>query len=338
MLKAIGTLQLLLAPVFVVPALTAQDGETSSPMSGRSLQDQLDATLASVEYLAGLRSAARAGDTAAVRAIVHATEAPRDTTNQRNDRLGSLQDDLARLRFQLDRLLGDPTELSAITAMPPSVVSALGLSGPQPSRIDTGDVLTGRSGLMKPMTPEGIGAADAAGNPEVDPTGAAPGTTSTPGALNTEAGVLPNPMAARPDHIPGTGQSVGSLQGLDASMRAAISGDIGPLDHVSDPSRRRGNEAVALEEEGYVADPIHLGKLLVRASRPAEAVEILKKHQTGPGARYWLARALQDLDRETEAIALFRLIKDDGTAGIYSRHAAQDLEFLEFKSSLRKKP
>ncbi|MFT7167579.1 MAG: hypothetical protein ACI80K_000701 [Paracoccaceae bacterium] len=332
MLKAIGTIQLMLAPVFVVPALTAQDGETTSPMSGQSLQDQLDATLASVQYLAGLRSAARAGDTNAVRAIVHATEAPRGATI---GRAATLQDDLARLRFQLDRLLGDPDEVSAITAMPASVVTALGLSGPRPASLDSSDVLTGRSGVLMPRV-TGPTSAEGASNAAGEPAVAVPDATVTPTVLTSSPNVLPNPMAARPDHIPGTGQSVGSLQGLDASMRAALSGGIGPLDHVSDSSRRRGNEAVTLEEKGYVADPMHLGKLLVRAKRPAEAVEILK-HQTGPGGRYWLARAFQDLDREAEATALFRLIADDGTAGIYSRHASKDLEFLEFKAALRKK-
>ena len=145
MLKAIGTLQLVLAPLFVVPALTAQDGDDTSPMSGQSLQSQLDATLASVEYLPGLRSASRTGDASAVRAIVNATEAPRDTTLLRNERLATLQDDLARLRFQLDRLLGNPAEVAAITAMPPSVVSALGLGGARSAEAQVDEILTGRS-------------------------------------------------------------------------------------------------------------------------------------------------------------------------------------------------
>ncbi|QDV05001.1 hypothetical protein Poly30_04960 [Planctomycetes bacterium Poly30] len=327
MLKAIGTLQLLLAPMFVFPAMTAQDEDGASPMSGQTLQNQLEATLASVEYLAGLRASARTGDAASVRAILRATEAPRDTAPLRNDRLASLQDDLARLRFQLDRLLADPSEVSAITAMPASVVSALGLGGPRRSDDISAEALTGRSGASLPASS--------------DP--AAPDATIMPGLPESErtsdesTAPYPDPMASRPDDLAGMGQSIGTVTGLDATMRAAIAGDIAPLDHVSESSRRRGNEAVTLEEEGYVADPVHLGKLLVRAGRPAEAVETLKRHQTGPGARYWLARALQDLDRETEAIALFRLIADDGTAGIYSRHAAQDLEFLEFKASLKKK-
>ena len=43
--------------------------------------------------------------------------------------LESLQTDLARLRFQLDRLLGTPSEVKAIMQLPGSVVRSLGLAG-----------------------------------------------------------------------------------------------------------------------------------------------------------------------------------------------------------------
>ncbi|MEM8709425.1 MAG: hypothetical protein AAGG01_00620 [Planctomycetota bacterium] len=332
MLKAIGAIQLALAPVFVLPTVTAQDGEPTGVATGRTLQAQLDATLASIEYLSGLRSAARAGDASAVRAIIQATEAPRGATPQRNQSLTRLQDELARLRFQLDRLLSDPAEVAVITAMPPSVVKTLGLGG-EPSS-DAG-VLSGRSGqddalaLTSPESPTAAGEA----SPAVtgDPLAEAGAAATAP------SNGLPNPHAARPDDLSGTSPSIGVTTGLDASIRAAIKGTPGPLDHVADSSRRRGGEPVALEEQGYVADPVHLGKLLVRAKRPAEAIEVLKGQTSDAGARYWLARALQDLGRETEAISLYRLLADDGTAGIYSRHASQDLEFLEFKAALEAK-
>ena len=327
MLKAIGTLQLAIAPLFVIPAVTAQEGGEPQAFNGQSLRTQLDSTLASIEYLAGLRSSALAGDDAAVRAIVSATEPARDATPQRNAAITTLQDSLARLRFQLDRLLSDPAEVAAVTAMPPSVVKALGLGSSSTAGSDSGEVLVGRSGTssvpsgsVSPLSGELHGSTAGADQPNHVATGAAP-----------------DDLVTASSELPGTKSILGETTGLSASMRAAIAGDVAPLDFVSDSSRRRGGEAVSIEEQGYVADPIHLGKLLVRAGRPAEAVEILKKHQTGPGARYWLARALQGLDRETEAIALFRLIADDGTAGIFSRHAAQDLKFLEFKSALKNK-
>ena len=326
MLKAIGTLQLAIAPLFVIPAVTAQEGGTAAPFNGASLKTQLDATLSSIEYLAGLRTAALTGDDAAVRAIINATEPSRDASPQQNAAIASLQDGLARLRFQLDRVLSDPAEVAAVTAMPPSVVKALGLGSTSTRSSErASSSLTGRSGAETAETKS----TSSPEQPSVMPTS----TVEPPDADSMSAPT--DPFAARPDNMPGTSSILDATTGLDASMRAAIAGDVAPLDFVSDSSRRRGDETVALEETGYVADPIHLGKLLVRAGRPAEAVEILKKHQTGPGARYWLARALQDLGRETEAIALFRLIADDGTAGIYSRHATQDLKFLEFKSKLK---
>ena len=300
MLKAIGTIQLAIAPLFVIPAVTAQEGMNSKPINGISLQAQLDSTIASIEYLTGLRAAALAGDDAAVRAIITATEAPRAETPERQATITSLQDNLAGLRFQLDRLLSDPGEVAAITAMPMSVVKTLGLGG------------SSTSGSTDSMV-----------------------TMPKKSALPSSSG--PVPVTAGSVRLPGTTPFVGQSTGLDAVMRKALTSDVAALDPASESSRRRGAEGVSLEEKGYVADPIHLGKLLVRAGRPAEAVEILKKHQTGPSARYWLARGLQSLDRETEAIALYRLLADDPAAGIHSRHAAQDLKFLEFKSALEKK-
>ena len=71
----------------------------------------------------------RTGDTQALRAIERSTEPARDATPQRAAHLEALQDDIARLRFSLDRLLADPAEVEAIMGMPPSVVRALGLGG-----------------------------------------------------------------------------------------------------------------------------------------------------------------------------------------------------------------
>ena len=125
--------------------------------------------------------------------------------------------------------------------------------------------------------------------------------------------------------------------GLTEAARAALSGEIGPLDSVHETSRRRGSEPVALEGDDYVADPVRLGRLLVRSARPAEAVEILAPIKGVAGARYWLARAYQQLDRSTEALALFRELSADENAGVHQRHAKEDLEFLEFKLALSKR-
>ena len=123
MMKSIGTVQLALATVFVVPAVTGQDENVNS------LQSQLSATLNSLDYLAELRDRAATGDRAAIGAIVSTTEAPRDPQRAGGSYLESLQTDMARLRFQLDRLLGTPSEVKAIMQLPGSVVRSLGLAG-----------------------------------------------------------------------------------------------------------------------------------------------------------------------------------------------------------------
>ena len=64
MMKSIGTVQLALATVFVVPAVTGQDEGV------HSLQSQLSATLNSLDYLADLRDRAATGDKDAIGAIV----------------------------------------------------------------------------------------------------------------------------------------------------------------------------------------------------------------------------------------------------------------------------
>jgi tetratricopeptide (TPR) repeat protein len=132
MMKSIGTVQLALATVFVVPAVTGQDENVNS------LQSQLSATLNSLDYLAELRDRAANGDRAAIGAIVSTTEAPRDPQRAGGSYLESLQTDLARLRFQLDRLLGTPSEVKAIMQLPGSVVRSLGLAGAAGEQISTG--------------------------------------------------------------------------------------------------------------------------------------------------------------------------------------------------------
>ena len=136
MMKSIGTVQLALATVFVVPAVTGQDENVNS------LQSQLSATLNSLDYLTDLRDRAASGDRTAVGAIVSTTEAPRDPQRAGGSYLESLQTDLARLRFQLDRLLGTPSEVKAIMQLPGNVVRSLGLAGAPAERGTNGGTST----------------------------------------------------------------------------------------------------------------------------------------------------------------------------------------------------
>lgn len=312
MFKSIGILQLTLAPALVLPAMTGQE----SPAGG--IEGQLEATLQSIEYLRGLEVSVRTGDPQALRALERSTEPARDATPQRAAHLEALQDDIARLRFSLDRLLADPSELEAIMSMPVSVQRALGLVGKAPA-----------------AGPNGAGAQGTATMPF--PTGPSVGTDGTieiPASTPDRTAVaITDPAAARPETVAGVGNTIG----LTEAARSAMKGELGPLDNVRETSRRRGNEPVALEGDNYVADPVGLGRLLVRSKRPAEAVEVLSVIKNDAGARYWLARAYQQLDRTTEALEIFRALSADDEAGVHQRHAKQDLEFLEFKQALKKR-
>ena len=299
MLKAIGLIQLSIAPLFVIPAMSGQ--EEVAP----DLEAQLDATKRSIEYLAGLRSSVSAGESAAVSALKSATEAPNITSRERDHKLANLQADIARLRFSLEKLLEDPTEVAAISAMPPKVREALGLgtaSAPSNSRSNPID-------------------------PSNRPTSSSPSGAESAPATRTRTTVTPY-------------GAIAGTTGLDASLRSTISGAVGPLDQVSKTSRRKGGEAVPLESRDYVADPLRLGRLLVRAGRAAEAVEVLERQPERPAVQYWLARAYQEQDRGREALDLFRAVaanedvETDREAATYARYAQQDLEFLEFKLEL----
>ncbi len=144
MMKSIGTVQLTLATVFVVPAVTGQDENVNS------LQSQLSATLNSLDYLSDLRDRAASGDRAAIGAIVSTTEAPRAPQRAGGTYLESLQTDLARLRFQLDRLLGTPSEVKAIMQLPGSVVRSLGLAGAPGERSTDSGTATGPGQSLAP--------------------------------------------------------------------------------------------------------------------------------------------------------------------------------------------
>ena len=133
--------------------------------------------------------------------------------------------------------------------------------------------------------------------------------------------------AGRPDVLVGTAPTIG----INGALHASIMGDIRPLDGVSPAARRRGDEALALEATDYVADAVRLGKLLVRADRPAEAIQILENAERTPATRYWLARAYQAQERLDEALEIFIVLTEDEKAGEYRVLAERDRDFLQFK-------
>lgn len=318
MLKSIGILQLAVAPLLVLPAMTGQEQKDGG------IEAQLSATLQSIDYLRGVEVSVRTGDAAALRALERSTEPARDASPQRAAHLEALQDDIARLRFSLDQLLNNPAEVEAILSMPPAVVRALGLGGKAPDETIT--ITTPAPGAPAPdgTIPPPFGVAE---NGQIT---TSPALESLP---DRTAVAITDPAAARPEVVAG----VDTTAGLTEAARSAIRGVPGPFDSVRESSRRRGSEPVALEQPDYVADPVALGRLLVRSKRPAEAVDLLELHRDDPGGRYWLGRAYQDLDRSIEALDIYRDLASDEDAGFYQRHAQQDLEFLEFREALRKR-
>lgn len=322
MFKTLGIVQLAVAPVLVIPAMSGQDRTEAG------LDAQLEATLESIEYLGSLRDSARSGDRSALRALERATEAPRDSGPQRSAHMQALSDDIAQLRYSLDKLLEDPSEVAAITAMPPVVVRTLGLVGGAPGTPAAGSPALGAQA--------GPGAANGTG--AVEPGRVAPADRTPGGALALPEGArtMPPSIAGTTPSLPTAAGGLGgtATTGMSDEARRSMEAIVGPLDAVSPSSRRRGTEAVPLEKEGYVADHARLGRLLVRSGRTAEAIELLEGASDGVDARYWLARAYEDADRHAEALELYQAIAADDSAGLVSRHAKHDLEFLEVKRSL----
>jgi len=309
MLKSIGTIQLALGTLFVVPAVTGQD------QGAKSLQDQLGATLSSLQYLGQLRDSAASGNEDAIGAILAATEEPRDASTGTGAYLETLRSDHSRLRFQLDRLLGDPEEVKAIMTMPASVVRTLGLLGaPEDANPVEGNPAEGAPGvgITGPVAPAtGSGAA---GSPTAPPstTGVAP--VFGPAAIGATA--PPN-------------------AGMDPNMLQRIESELMPLDSVSESARRRGAEAISLEGENYVAAPVRLGRLYVRSGRPAEAIAVLERAEDTVERRYWLARAYQAQQRFEDAADLYRQLLADPEAATFKPHVERDLKFVEFSRQLR---
>ena len=91
------------------------------------------------------------------------------------------------------------------------------------------------------------------------------------------------------------------------------------------------------EQDGFSADPMREGKLLVRAGRYEDAIGALMPIQEQPQASYWIARSLQSLGRDNEAGELLRRLVADESAGIHGRRAQRDLDFLDVKAKLQQR-
>lgn len=93
----------------------------------------------------------------------------------------------------------------------------------------------------------------------------------------------------------------------------------------------------AFEEEGFSADVMRQSRLYFRAGRYAEALTLLEGLKSEPEAMYWMARCFEKLEREAEAVTMYRAVIDAEDSNPFQTRAQHDVEFLEWKRSFFKK-
>ena len=122
--------------------------------------------------------------------------------------------------------------------------------------------------------------------------------------------------------------------GLDDSMRKrlataeappTVQTNNGPLE-VS-PSARR-----TFEHDGYVADPLRLGRSQYRVGHYDRAIETLSRVDLIEGV-YWTARAQEKLGRFDEALAGYERVAAAEDAGALAGQAQTDASFLKWRQS-----
>jgi hypothetical protein len=120
--------------------------------------------------------------------------------------------------------------------------------------------------------------------------------------------------------------------GLDDATRKALQLPIGAGDGASaDGALASAPPAtVANEGPGYSADPLRHALACLRARRPERALELLTGRED-PESQYWRARALADLDRIDEAIAILARLSAASGDDFTTKRATTDLEFLRWK-------
>ena len=267
MLKHVASVNIALAGLFVLPGLA----EPQDPSQG--LAAQLDATVASIDYLGEIVRRIEAREQDALPLLLGATEPSRLGELQSEARLVTLRGDVSRLRLALDRML---EQLGIDPNIP-------GIPGPGSSRS------TGRS------------------------------------ATDTRVPRSPDDWNAG---------SLAPTVGLQAGQASNLKSVLPPLETVTPESQRRGGEPLRLEQTDFTADAVRQGKLLFRANRHAEAIQLLQGRKGNHEAQYWLAQALRAMDRAPEALELLRQLSENADAGPFARYAKSDLEFIEFERSL----
>jgi hypothetical protein len=99
------------------------------------------------------------------------------------------------------------------------------------------------------------------------------------------------------------------------------------------PSAAAGTDgaATAFEAPGFSADPLKQGEALFRAGKYQAAIDVLRTLPDDARCQYWNARALEQLGKTSEAIALYTTVSARKDAGWAGERARTDLELLLWK-------
>lgn len=134
--------------------------------------------------------------------------------------------------------------------------------------------------------------------------------------------------------FPKQGSIAKPTTGLSEEARRQLAGINSPLPGAATADK---NPKLALEDEGFVVDPVLLGRSYFRAGRFVEGVELLSKHKTTADGAYWLGRCLEKLERFNEAIEAYSSVLEQTQTGYIADRARNDMEFLKWKQEFQTK-
>lgn len=97
-------------------------------------------------------------------------------------------------------------------------------------------------------------------------------------------------------------------------------------------------QPTAHEAPGFSADPLRQGEALYRAGKYADALAVLRLLPDDARCQYWSARALEQLGRDDEAVALYTTVSERKDGGWARERARTDLEFLRWKQAVAAQP
>jgi hypothetical protein len=99
-----------------------------------------------------------------------------------------------------------------------------------------------------------------------------------------------------------------------------------------------GPATTAFEAPGFSADPLRQGEALFRAGKYAESITVLRTQPDDPRCQYWNARALEQLGRIDEAVAIYTTVSARKDAGWAGERARTDLELIQWKREMDSSP